>query len=85
MAGAAAAALLAAPAAQARGRSGCDPIDSANCLLPFPNDHFTKKARTPTGRRLRLSAQLMPRNKDGVPIEPLATTTTPTASAPAQR
>ena len=51
--------------------SSCDPIDPANCLLPWPNDHFTQRARTPTGRRLSLSAQMMPRNKDGVPIEPV--------------
>ncbi len=63
MAGAAAAALLAAPAAQAqRGGSGCDPIDSANCLLPFPNDYFMKKGR------LALRDSMMPRSKDGVPI-----------------
>ena len=68
----------AGPDRHGRGGSGggtarspsCDPIDPSRCLLPWPNDHFTKKARTPTGRRLALSAALMPRNVRGVPIEP---------------
>jgi hypothetical protein len=62
-------ALLAAPAAGASPR--CDPIDPARCLLPWPNDFFTKRdPSTPTGRRLDLSADQMPQNASGVPIEP---------------
>jgi len=51
--------------------AGCDPIDSAVCLLPFPNDFFTKPdPTTPTGRRVALSVLAMPRNVAGVPIDP---------------
>ena len=41
------AALTLAPAA---GASGCDPLDPSACLLPWPNDYFTRPDRgTPTG------------------------------------
>lgn len=51
--------------------SGCDPIDPAACLLPFPNDYFTVRDRsTPTGRRVNLAPELMPRNVAGTPIDP---------------
>ena len=43
-------------------RAGCDPIDPAHCLLPWPNDHFRK------GGRLALRDSMMPRNKDGRPV-----------------
>jgi hypothetical protein len=40
-------------------------------LLPWPNDALTKRDKTTdTGRRLNLPKALMPRNKDGVPIDP---------------
>lgn len=63
-------ALLGAPAAAARGAGGgCDPIDPARCLLPWPNDHFTRPdPASPTGRRLDLRDRQMPRNAQGVPI-----------------
>jgi hypothetical protein len=49
----------------------CDPIDPAACLLPFPNDFFTVPDRsTPTGRRVSLAPEMMPRNVAGVPIDP---------------
>src|SRR4051794_32000167 len=49
----------------------CDPLDKAACLLPFPNDAFTRADKTSaTGRRLALRAALMPRNKKGKPIDP---------------
>ena len=49
----------------------CDPIGSGQCLLPFPNDHHTKRdARTPTGRRLALPRAAMPANVDDVRIDP---------------
>ena len=49
----------------------CDPIGGGQCLLPFPNDYFTKRdAGTPTGRRLALPRDAMPANKDGVRIDP---------------
>jgi hypothetical protein len=41
----------------------CDPLDASHCLYPFPNDHFTiPDATTPTGKRVHLSADSMPRN-----------------------
>jgi hypothetical protein len=52
-------------------RGGCDPIAPAACLLPFPNDFFTVPDRsTPTGRRVNLTPDMMPRNAAGVPIAP---------------
>ena len=55
---AALAALLAtaAPAAaQSLPQAGCDPLDPAVCLQPWPNDFFTRPdASTPTGKRLDL-------------------------------
>jgi hypothetical protein len=55
------AALVAAAPAQAAPR-GCDPLDPAHCLLPWPNDHFVKDGR------LALRAAMMPRNKAGTPV-----------------
>ena len=49
---------------------GCDPLGGQRCLLPWPNDYFTRRAKTPTGRTLALTASMMPRNAAGVPIEP---------------
>jgi hypothetical protein len=40
-------------------------------LLPWPNDAHTVRDRsTDTGRRLNLPRDAMPRNRDGVPIDP---------------
>ena len=53
----------------------CDPIDDApgqqaQCMLPYPNDWFTKPDSTSaTGRRLDLNILGMPRNAEGKPIE----------------
>src|SRR5215217_6617010 len=62
----------AAPAAaQSLPQAGCDPLDPAVCLQPWPNDFFTRPdASTPTGRRLDLQIAAMPRNAAGVPIRP---------------
>ena len=50
---------------------GCDRLDDAACLLPFPNDAFTRAdGDTDTGRRIDLQAGQMPRNSAGVPIDP---------------
>jgi len=50
---------------------GCDPLDTAQCLLPYPNDWFTRPDPTSaTGRRLDLPLLGMPRNVAGKPIEP---------------
>lgn len=52
-----------ATAAPAQGAPrGCDPLDPAHCLLPWPNDHFRK------GGKLALKDSMMPRNKSGRPI-----------------
>lgn len=66
-------ALLTAPAvappAIAETGDGCDPIDPAACLLPFPNDWYTvADGGTPTGRRVRLRTTI--ENALGVPVAP---------------
>jgi hypothetical protein len=50
----------------------CDGVPRRGCLLPFPNDATQTKAdkRTPTGRRVALTAKELPANKDGVRIDP---------------
>ena len=48
-------ALLALIVPSAASASNCDPIDPRNCLLPYPNDWFTKASKsTDTGRLLAL-------------------------------
>jgi hypothetical protein len=50
----------------------CDPIDPAQCMLPYPNDWFTKPDSTSaTGRRLDFVQAAMPRNVNQKPIETL--------------
>jgi cephalosporin-C deacetylase-like acetyl esterase len=58
---------------------GCDLLDTAHCLFPFPNDHFTVAAaagspqsaeKGGTGRRINLNILAMPRNTAGKPIDP---------------
>ncbi len=52
---------------------GCDPIDPAQCMLPYPNDWFTSAdPSSATGRRLDLNPLAMPRNISGAPIDPTA-------------
>ncbi|MBT2209549.1 hypothetical protein [Actinomadura sp. NEAU-AAG7] len=66
------AALTAPPssrAAAAPDGDGCDPIDPAACLLPFPNDWYTDPdPDTPTGRRVHMRTTL--RNASGAPVAP---------------
>ena len=51
--------------------AGCDRIDTAQCMLPYPNDWFTKPdPSSATGRRLDLNRLGMPRNIEGKPIDP---------------
>jgi hypothetical protein len=50
--------------------AGCDRLDDAACLLPFPNDAFTKSAKTPTGREVVLRSSQMPRTAKGKAIDP---------------
>ncbi|MFI6521341.1 hypothetical protein ACIBF1_37705 [Spirillospora sp. NPDC050679] len=80
MTGAMLAALLPAVPAQAGGAldtaaaqaaQGCDPIDPAACLVPFPNDWYTvRDAATATGRRVAFKPGAMPRNRLGKGIDP---------------
>src|SRR4051794_1512538 len=69
-------ALAALPAATAGAHTaspkgkGCDRLDDAACLLPFPNDAFTTPSASPSGRRLHLTRSMMPRNAQGKPIDP---------------
>jgi hypothetical protein len=56
---------------KAKAATECDPILAASCLLPFPNDFYTVRDRsTPTGRRVDLTPEMMPRNTAGTPIDP---------------
>ena len=60
-----------APGAAAPLEQGCDPLDPAVCLQPWPNDRFTvPDPGTDTGRRLDLNLLAMPRNIAGNPIRP---------------
>ena len=56
---------------------GCDPLDPAACLLPFPNNLFTAPAATDTGLRVNFLPTAMPRNGtelteggEGKPVDP---------------
>src|SRR5207245_11083813 len=43
---------------------------STKCMLPFPDDYYTKADPTsPTGRRIDFRELAMPTNPGGVPIE----------------
>ncbi|HJR46324.1 MAG TPA: hypothetical protein VJ927_12045 [Actinomycetota bacterium] len=69
----------AAPLVPASSNVGCDPLDAAACLLPFPSDHFTTAdATTATGRRVNFLPTAMPRNGtevteggEGKPVDPI--------------
>jgi hypothetical protein len=64
---------LVVPAASAKADpvSRCDPLDPSACMLPFPNDFFTKAdPSTPTGRRIDFLLADMPRNAAQKPIDP---------------
>src|SRR3954469_21334339 len=51
--------------------TGCDSIDASACMLPFPNDLYTKADSTSaTGRRVNFSLAAMPRNVAGKPMDP---------------
>jgi hypothetical protein len=58
-------------AAAAPVQIGCDPLDPAVCLQPFPNDYFTvPDSSTDTGRRVNFDVTAMPQNVSGNPIRP---------------
>ena len=66
-----AALFVAVPAQAQTAAMGCDPLDPAVCLQPWPNDYFTTPdATTDTGRRLNLNILGMPRNIANNPIRP---------------
>jgi hypothetical protein len=49
----------------------CQPfLDDEPCLQPFPNDLYTTKANTPTGRRVVLPTEAMPVNEVGARLDP---------------
>jgi hypothetical protein len=52
-------------------RRPCDQLDATLCLLPFPNDRFTRPDPTSdTGRRVNFLLPEMPRGVTGKPIDP---------------
>ncbi|HEX4735031.1 MAG TPA: hypothetical protein VH247_11490 [Thermoleophilaceae bacterium] len=64
-------AFLASLAFAAPASAGCDNLDPAVCLQPFPNNYFTKAdSRTGTGLRVNFKLTDMPRNAAGKPIQP---------------
>lgn len=49
---------------------GCDPTSRGQCLLPFPNDRYTRAdPGTATGRRVNLKPTFTPANVGGVHID----------------
>jgi hypothetical protein len=53
------------------GTQACDPIDPSLCMLPWPDNFYTRPDRsTPTGLRLNVSPAATPRNAAGVPVDP---------------
>src|ERR1019366_1841153 len=56
------------------GVAKCDALVSTptghDCLLPWPNNAFTKSAKTPTGRLLNIAPSATPMNKSSVHINP---------------
>ena len=66
LAGAIVIAVCAAPAAHAAKSSGCEQLDTRECLLPWPSNHFTKADKgADTGLRLNLKASQFPKNNSG--------------------
>src|SRR3954463_14201227 len=63
-------ATASAHTASPKGR-GCDRLDDAACLLPFPNDAFTTPSASPSGRRLLYPRAITPPTGGGKPIDPV--------------
>ncbi|WP_239077099.1 hypothetical protein [Actinocatenispora rupis] len=52
---------------------GCDPLVGGECLLPFPNDWYTRAdAHSDTGRRVAFRPGVLPADALGVPVDPTA-------------
>ncbi|MFJ4712395.1 hypothetical protein [Streptomyces sp. NPDC088785] len=72
------AATLLAPSAHAhppQRPTGCDPLtaDGGDCLLPFPDDWYTRAdPGTPTGRRVAFTADMLPRGAGAPAVDPAA-------------
>jgi hypothetical protein len=59
------------PAVDTTDAARCDFLDTAKCLLPFPNDSYTvADPSTDTGRRVDLASASMPANAQGVAVDP---------------
>lgn len=60
-------ASVAGAASASQPAADCQPFGKTPCLLPFPNNLFTRRDRsTPTGLRVDLPADAMPVNTNGV-------------------
>ncbi|MYW66407.1 hypothetical protein GTY65_20445 [Streptomyces sp. SID8379] len=56
-------------------QGGCDPLTGAaeDCLLPFPNDWYTRPdSGTPTGRRVAFTPDMLPRGTASPVVDPTA-------------
>jgi hypothetical protein len=59
------------PAVDTARAARCDFLDTAKCLLPFPNDQYTvADSSTDTGRRVHFAGASMPANSSGVGVDP---------------
>ena len=55
------------------GPEGCDPLDTQQCLLPFPSDaYLVEDAATASGHRVNMPVGGLPINSSDVPIDPAA-------------
>jgi hypothetical protein len=71
LAAAAAPVAVGRPVAAAGSADGCDPVDPAACLLPFPSDYHTvADVGTDTGIRVNFARDAMPANVFGTHINP---------------
>ena len=68
-----AATIDAIDASLASSPAGCDPLDTRQCVLPFPSNATTvADPDSPTGRRVAFPTAGLPTNANGVPIDPTA-------------
>ncbi len=50
---------------------GCDPLDTRQCVLPFPSNAFlVDDPSTPSGHRVAFPAAALPTNAQGVTVDP---------------
>ena len=65
--------MAAIESAVASGPDGCDPLDTRQCVLPFPSDaYLVDDASTPSGHRVAFPAAALPTNAQGVTVDPAA-------------